>query len=1108
MSRTLDTFLRSINLRMDIDHADRFAHFRPTRKSASVTDAIARGVPNSASMIVAAYGSGKSIAAGTGALLVENAPDAAPVLERITDRLEATDPACGGQARRRLETGERGAVIVIEGSVDSPATTLRQAAEARLGKLSVKKGAADADPTPVLEAIAAKCRTSKRDRVAIIWDEFGRHLEALAAAGRAEDLSAVQQIAEWAVRQDAPEATFTVLLHQGFFHYAGSLSQTARNDWRKIEGRFSQIRFVDDSKEMHQLIAWVVEQSRPTDLELPAEQEFAAAATEAKELGLFDGFTDTDDLSRTLRSAYPLAPAVLHLLPRLAARMAQNERTTFSFINSIDLSQPVRMLDLFDAFSEAMRADIGAGGAHRRWLEAQTALSKTTSPEEAEAIAGAALLGLGHAGQRTRLSKNGLVFALDTYGQRQREEAERAVDTLIERKLLLYRERTDDISVWHGTDLDLRGKLEEEKLRQDPHFDLVAYLDAQHPAEAWKPVEHNIRFDIRRYFSTHFISASDLRAGGGSEHPLFHLAPGEDGRIIYALPDTTQDLEDLRFLADEAMSTAADAAVVLAYPTTNLAVREVALEAACLDSLKNDSELIGKDPFALTEIQHMADAAHESLRRQLARLVRPSRDVRWCYRRGTLNISRDVDLRNELTRIADARFPKTPHINNEVVVRKTLSRPMVNARKKVELGILERSEQPHLNFDPKGTTPFVSILRTVLERPGIYRERAGAWGWADPSDLADPGLAEVWALIRDFFQTPGAAKPPRTELIDKLQRPPYGVRFGIIPVLVAAGLKAFGRVIAIRKNGVYLSDVLASEIEDLCANPDAHEIEVLELDGDLADYLDQMTEIFGADAAGRETDRLRRAWDALTSWADQLPPSALRTRNVGASAKDLQAVLRDMSDPVHIFTRQFPAIAGADRPTTAVVEGIDEARRDLEAIVVGYQRTAIETIRVTIALANADTDDDDTLARAQAWADCIDETHAAMKALDGTQRAILQQAKRATTGRHTEASFGRAISNILIGKDFDQWDDRTPRQFASMLRSAIHQIESVALNAEQPTESLKPLLETRIDGLVRQMRQVASDGDIERLLRRLADTASPEKSHQESNNGKPERRAS
>ena len=72
----------------------------------------------------------------------------------------------------------------------------------------------------------------------------------------------------------------------------------------------------------------------------------------------------------------------------------------------------------------------------------------------------------------------------------------------------------------------------------------------------------------------------------------------------------------------------------------------------------------------------------------------------------------------------------TPRINNELIVRQKISRPMVNARKKLILGILEQSGKPDLGFDVKATTPDVALYRTVLVQTGLYRMQDTGWNWA------------------------------------------------------------------------------------------------------------------------------------------------------------------------------------------------------------------------------------------------------------------------------------------------------------------------------------------------------------------------------------------
>lgn len=1078
MSETTDRFLRSINLHLDRVHPERLIHWRPTRKGTQVLQAIAESKPTAAAMVVAAYGSGKSLAAACAALLVENNEIARNTLETLARRLEAVNPALGQTARNRLYNGGRGCVLVLEGYQPELTSALATEGRARLGPLAGGKTVHKGGVLALLNAIATTATNQGLDRIAIIWDEFGQHLEGLAQDGRAEELAAIQQIAEWAARQSTPAVTFTLILHQSFFNYAGNLSHAARSGWRKIEGRFATLRFVEDSQEMYELIASVIEASRPT-AERPPKNDFHQAAASARKCGFFANFENIDVLADTLMRAWPVAPAALYMLPRLAARLAQNERTVFSFIRDRNLTRIVTLKDVYDYFSEAMEVDLGVAGAHRRWLETESALSKVLTAEEEQVIAATALLGLGVSGERVRFGREALTFAVRAYGTQSRATAEATIDALIERKLLLYRQRNDDISVWHGTDVDLRGRLEEEKLRLEAGFDAIPFVSKEHPAPSWRPIEHNVQNRIRRYWTGLYVSARELLREG-KMHQALALAPGEDGRVIYTLAGNAEELASLRTFAKKEICN--DPGLVLVVPETPVPFHEVALELAALRRLAQDHELIGSDPMVLPELQHMADAAAEGLAALMQRLVSPvSVYTRWFAEYEDLCIRSEAKLRTALSNLADRRFSKTPQITNELVVRQNLSRPMVNARKKVLLGILERTGEAELGFNPEDTTPDVAIYRTVLKRTGLYRQGGTVWRWAEPEELEDEGLRCIWKELKGFFAGPGKDKRA-VSLINDLRLPPYGVRAGVIPILVGAALQAFGKALVMRRDGIYLRDILASEIEAFCAESRRFTIDVFDLDKSGRAYLQTMAEQFGG-TPSLHGDLVRQCYDAIEMWKAQLPDAALKTRKVSAQAREFQKILRDETDPAYLLLERLPALAGVAEPNAHVAEIVSKVRCELEGIIEGYTAAAIDLIRRYLAIRPGEPGDGLTLA--ERWSECFADTELPRESLDQTSRALLARAREANSGRYTEASFARAVSTILLGKGFDKWDDRTAYSFGQNLSESIKRIEAAAIEVESPGRSTVPLLGERIAHLYEKLARAASSEEAEELLEGL-----------------------
>src|SRR6185369_17947218 len=150
-----------------------------------------------------------------------------------------------------------------------------------------------------------------RDRIVIIWDEFGKHLDTLVSEGRSSSLIDIQTLAEFVSRSKKVPMTMGLLLHQGVLHYAGNMSQSARNEWTKIEGRFKTIQYVDDSKETYELIANVIA-SNKEDGYVPTEISSNIAKL-CHEFGIFTDFP-ADELHRLLTKSYPLSPVALYLL--------------------------------------------------------------------------------------------------------------------------------------------------------------------------------------------------------------------------------------------------------------------------------------------------------------------------------------------------------------------------------------------------------------------------------------------------------------------------------------------------------------------------------------------------------------------------------------------------------------------------------------------------------------------------------------------------------------------------------------------------------------------------------------------------------------------------
>jgi len=159
----------------------------------------------------------------------------------------------------------------------------------------------------------------------------------------------------------------------------------------------------------------------------------AKAFGHLQELGLFDEFSG-EEISKLLNDAMPLDPVTLHLLPRISARVAQNERTLFSFLNDLNDGRSIGPDALYDYFSNEMHSDISVGGTGKQWLQAESAITQCDGdPCQVKAIKCACLLGMGLLGERTKAPKDLLIWALRGYGALSLREASATVQNLIKK---------------------------------------------------------------------------------------------------------------------------------------------------------------------------------------------------------------------------------------------------------------------------------------------------------------------------------------------------------------------------------------------------------------------------------------------------------------------------------------------------------------------------------------------------------------------------------------------------------------------------------------------------------------------------------------------------
>ncbi|CCG08726.1 hypothetical protein [Pararhodospirillum photometricum] len=1049
-------FFRSVNLRDDLSVPERLSHYQPTRKSSPLIRAV---FEPGATMAIATYGSGKSIAAGVGGLLVANSAAAKAALRPVLERLATVTPDLHQMARDRLKSDATGRIVTLSGFV-------RNVPDA-LAKLLNLHGCSDIEE--VLKAIE---KLNGTDRVAIIWDEFGRHLEGLINEGRARDLDVIQRLAEWAARPKKPSISLTLLLHQSLLAYAGALNQTSRNEWRKIEGRFEQIRFVEDSRELYEMIAAIIRDRRPRNIVLPAGEWVRDIATGAVAARWFDGCEETERVESLIASAYPLSSAALQVLPRLVARVGQNERSLFAFIETLDLSSVVGVDEVYTAFSDAMRSDVGIGGSHRRWVEAESARSRAVGTVEREALAAACILQLGADGERRHLPRSTLEMAIRSRGLSAKAASE-ALDDLTGRKLLLHRRLNDDVSIWHGADFDLATRIRDERARLIDGFELAQFLDNQHPAPFIRPTRHNLARGTARYLSGQYSTAAALK----TPETLIGLEPPatEWGRVVYVLADTAEDIATARAAIGNAL--AGLKRVLFVLPAEPLPVFEAALEVDALSGLKRDHDLLSQDPLVGEELDELLAVARRQLAVVLHRLTtdRPTAAT-WFYQGEALKVTPERPAGVIASELMDGWYERTPTIVNDQIMRRSLSRQMQTASIRLLTRLMEHSQKPHSGYQEDDSSAEASVFRTVLERTGLHRTEGDRGRFAQPNEIKDPGMQYVWAVIKEFFHKP--ATRPIADLVTELSQPPIGMPMGAVPLIVMAGFRAFARMASLRRDGIYMPDLLGFESTRIFLEPERYCVEVHAADDDTKNYLAEFAYIFNNRRPTDSDEHVQFAVDALNTWKSALADGARRSKRLTDDARRFLKLIFDDIDPPKLVLVDLPAAFGhgqsglRTRNLSKTIKTLENVRNAIDRLVEGYLRDAVEVVGSILAVETGEKPPDQVMAGIQAWVRCFDPSLQKREDVKLTDRTVLRLVGETLNGRSSPETLARSLSSVLLQRGIEQWQDGTADNMRMLLRECRQRIEDAALTVDNPPQEMAPIIEARIRNLQDQLERI------------------------------------
>ncbi len=926
-------FLRSIRIDADLGDAAAIEGFVCPQSSADVLTMMARHVSETgqgAFTWTGPYGSGKSsLVVALSALLNGKAGSQKEAAGVFGQNLAKT-------IRTALPTGTKGwRILPVVARRDNPVVVISEAVE-RAGLVTrlPRDGWTESNLIDALTGVAAS-RPKTHGGLVLFIDEMGKFLEAAAQDG--SDIYILQQLAEAASRS---KGRFLVIgvLHQAFEEYAHRLSHEMRDEWAKIQGRFIDLVVNTAGEEQIDLISRAIESDhRPKK---PGTLASAVAGYVRRERA-----GDAARLAAMLEACWPLHPVVACLLgPISRRRFGQNQRSIFGFLNS---SEPHGFQDylhhdgngklygpdrLWDYLRANLEPSILASPDGHRWALAAEAF------ERCESIGADAL--------HIRLLKtiavidlfkerSGLVANFDLlrtcFSGTSDKALEKALSQLDTWSFTIFKKFLDARAIFAGSDFDIDGAV---RAALDD-IDEVDFKELK-SAAGLQPIlakRHYHDTGALRWFDVNVVPV------GGLVEFAARLEPenGAIGQFLLAIPTEGETEDYAEDLCRKAARHSKEWDIVVGISKRSWAVVPLARELFALDSVSNDHPELAGDPVARREVFARLAALQALLEIELHKAFD---SALWFRKNHQPKPLRQADLNGLASELADRRFAESPRLHNELLGRQKPSSNAIAAQNALLRRMVLNEGEERLGI--KRYPAEAGLFESVLEATGLYAREGKGWRFVAPTNGVDPcGLAPLWTAALDYVKERASRTVAVSELFDRWRRPPFGVKDGLMPVLVVAFVLSQHRKLAIYRNGIFRTKFDDVDVEYLAKDTTFIQVRWMDLTDVARRLLSGMAQVVRELDEGNELVDLEPidVGRGLVAIYDQLPRWTELTMRLSSNAVKIRDLFKRAHDPNQFLFDDIPGTLGED-VSLANEDGlrriIVSVRGGLEELVLAY----------------------------------------------------------------------------------------------------------------------------------------------------------------------------
>ena len=934
------------------------------------------------------------------------------------------------------------------------------------------------DVVEVYEKVCKKlCETGNYDGIFVVYDEFGKYLESSIAQATVKDTKLLQDFAERCDRSGKNQLHLLLICHKEIENYIDILPKQKVDGWKGVSERFRHIHLYNNYSEVYSLI-------RAAIIKNPDEWEKFCSNNKAQFENLkniwfgssFRLFSNLDcNAGQTiLFGCYPLHPVTSYILPRLSEKVAQNERTLFTFLSGNDKNGFASLIKktedeflsdgkiilftpdvLFDYFENQMQNEPYTSEIKKHYFMALSILRQLDKKSlESKIIKSLSLIYCLNQFERLSPDLNFLFELYDDAGY-SREEIRGAVKTLSEKGFVYLNIHNNYIQLKANSGANIPALISDcvEKRRRSVR--IVDILNNFNTEKFIYPTSYNVKNKMTRYFRFAFISENDFMERGDWKNTAENF--NSDGCVFAVFNDSEsaeKNQDDKKNLVEKACKISSE--------TKNLvfifskSVEKFSEKLRRFDSvafLRN--ELLSSfddtsDSVLFDEYDIIYQDLYEVVKQIVHSYIQPERKLALYVSLGAeKKLYRKSDLTNLVSQICGEIFYRTPVINNEMLNKNCLTGAATKSRAKLMDAMLNF---PLNNLGFSGSGQEVSFMQSALVHTGILEKNSEKKFFnlspKTGDTKNDKNFKNLFRVMNGFLSNAEKTEASFEKLFDLLEKPENGIglRRGVIPVYIAVAVCERVKNIVLKKRGIEVP-VNAQNLAEIAETPSDFTILIQKWNDEKENYILALEKLFSDFVIDDEKKANGYSYliNAMFRWYRSLPKYTKQMKKVycgSADGSEKKSVLvqKEYSEFLNILKQGgfganeilFEKIPCAfkkeklEQTDFALAENIKNAKNFFDSALEGFTEKIIEDTKNSFDKNAGEKSLKNVVAEFCTKLDSETENHV----FENGAHSLLKIYKSAG---NDEKQIAGEMAKVLTGLSIDDWNDETVGVFFERL---------------------------------------------------------------------------